>query len=151
MAGCWQLVTVYWHACGACAFMLKGTRFMQRTVPCTLKTNALKKRVVVLIRKIILPLIFLFSKLVTYNFIPVAIYLFRRTFSSTQGIDIVLLFSIICAVVTFQHVEKCFQISVFHTLTMLTLFRKHFFNTYKRFTLPKRCVYIIASTFNSHN
>ena len=56
----------------ACAFMLKGTRFMPRTVHYTVKTNALKKknRVVVLIRKIILPLISLLSKL------NVAIYLF---------------------------------------------------------------------------
>ena len=56
----------------ACAFMLKGTRFMPRTVPYTVKTNALKKkRVVVLIRKIILLLISLLSKLID----NVAIYL----------------------------------------------------------------------------
>ena len=64
---------------------------------CTLHCKKLtlwKKRVVVLIRKIILPLISLFSKLVNYTLITVTIYVyfFRRTFSSTQSIDIVLFF-----------------------------------------------------------
>ena len=154
MAGCWQLVTVYWHAwdrlrrCafGACVFMLKGMRFMPRAQPYSVKTNVLKKCVVVLIRKIILPLISLSSKLVTYTLILVAIYIFRRPVSSTQGIDIVLIFqnSLRCC-----HVSTCWK-SVSRQVFFINTIPETLFTTYKRFPLPTRGLYIITSNFNSH-
>ena len=118
--------------------VLKGTRFMPRTLPHTVKTNVLKKSVEVLIRKIILPLISLSSKLVTYTLIPVAIYLFRRTVSSTQCIDIVLFFqyNLRCC-----NVSTCWK-SVSREVFFINTIPETPFNTYKRFTLPKRCVYI---------
>ena len=154
--GCWQLVTVYWHACDslrrcafeACAFMLKGARFMPTTVPYTVKTNVLeKKRVIVLIRKIILPLISLFSKLVTYTLIPVAIYLW--TVSRIQSINIVLIFlyNLPCCTQHFNMLKYMFPDWCFS----FTLFRKHFFETYKTFTLPKRCMYIPVIPYNRIN
>ena len=95
---------------------------MPRTLPYSVKTNVLKKKCVVLIRKIILPLISLSSKLVTYASILVAIiYLGELSVAHKASISS-FAFSIICAVVTFQHVEKVFPDRCFS----LTLFRQHF-------------------------
>ena len=61
---------------------------MPRTVPNTVKTNALKKkRVVMLIRKITLPLISLFSKLVTYTLIPVAIDIYLVGYKARADLE----------------------------------------------------------------
>ena len=129
MAGCWRrsrncVLTRVWQPFriwSICVFMLKGTRFIPRTLRYTVKTNVLKKRVEVLIRKIILPLTSLSSKLVTYTLIPVAIYLFRRTVSSTQGIDIVLFFQYYLRCCNVSTCWKSVSIWVF----LLTLPRKH--------------------------
>ena len=82
---------------------------MPRTVPCTVKINAfIKKRAVVLIRKIILPLISLFSKLVTCTLIPVTNICLGELSVAHKASISSFSFNIICAVVTFQHVEKVF-------------------------------------------
>ena len=111
---------------------------MPRTVPYTVKTNALKKkRVVVIIRKIILPLISLLSKLnvTIYHELSVG---HKASISSLS-------LSIICTVVTFQHVEKVFPDWCFSCSNTIpeTLCK----GTTRLHCRNDICVYIIASTF----
>ena len=96
------------------AFLLnfKTDKFV--TGPYTVKTNALKKRAVVLILKNhISPNIFIFKTCHLSIDTGGNIYLGELSVGRRTSISS-LSFRMICAVVTLQHVEKCFQIDVFN-------------------------------------
>ena len=103
------LTRVWRFSFGACAFMLKGTRFMPRTVPCTV-TNALKKTCCsVNSENHTSPDIFVFKTCHLYLDTGNNIYLFRITFSSTQSIDIVLFFQYKKKYMNVRPTPKCFN------------------------------------------
>ena len=95
-------------AFGACAFMFKGMRFMPRTVPCTIKTNALKKTCCsVNLENHTSPNIFVFKTCHLYIDTGKNICLGELSVAHKASISS-FSFNIICAIVTFQHVEQVF-------------------------------------------
>ena len=107
-----------------CAGQAKTLRIwggMRFTLPYSVKINVLKKCVVVLIRKIILPHILYLQN---FSLIPWywQQYIYSGELSVAHKASISSFSFSICAVVTFQHVEKVFPDRCFSS----TLFRKHF-------------------------